>query len=1061
MRGTMTGEPGRGGERLAGRRLAGVLWLVGSAFVPAATSCDRPSASVVDPASRVATTRSLGPLIGARVSPRLLTAGESHEWELDLAAGEVVRIVAEQRGVDVFLNVVDPAGRPVIRVDRPIGAAGAERITVLAAVAGRHRLEVGHAGTGEPGRYLLRIVDGPRPAGDADRLGAEAERTFHEARASERLGTPEGFAAAAEGYERALRLWTRVGDRHGRAIAGSALGQVAFDLGQADRAAEHLGAALPLLIAAGELGPAAEAHNSLGVLARRAGRFDEAAAHYDQALGLAGPAGNEHARLRALDNRGLLFTHRGELEAALTDLEAARIGWRHLGAWRDEAGTLQRIAVVYLEAGEADLAAAPLEEALALAERHGLASQAAGARVLLARAAALRQELDQAEELLSRAIEAFTDLGLEGDLARALNELGQVHHLEGRYPEALAAFEQARGLFTAPRDVAMMEMHAAWSLEAMGRAEQALAIYPALLDEFRRLGEPDLEASVHYGWALAELEVGRLEPALEHVELAITQVERRLDSFSDRTLIAAYRARKGSYYALEAEILMCLHERDPAAGYDVRAVTASERGRARRLIESLAAAGGGPPPTLAPDLAAQRERLRRRLLGLEIARSEARAEARGHEPAFAAGLRLLRSELERLESRIVAADPRYAHLVEPPPFELERFREGIEAGTEVLVVSLGEQRSWLWRIGAGGLDSHPLPAAAELDRLASAAHRLLARSRERRAAVELARALQELSDVLLGPIAGSLPAERLVIVPDGALHLVPVAALPAPSGAPSAGVPLLDLLESVSLPSLAVLDELRRRAQRQPPPEGLVAVVVDPVTDIEDERLPPAAAREAAAPAESPTGPLARLHPGDLGGIAYPRLAWAVQEAEGILALVPPGDRWQASGFDASREAMLEAPLGRYRYVHFAVHVVPDERYPHLSGLVLSRFTPDGRPRDGLLRLADVFRLDLPSVDLVVLSGCRSGRGKTLRGEGVVGLTRGFMAAGAPRVAVSLWDVNDRATAELMQRFYDGLLRRGLAPPAALRDAQRSIRAEPGWSVPYYWAAFVLQGDWR
>ncbi len=1055
------------GRRLAGRRLA-VLLFLGAAVVPSETACHRPPDPAAGTPSR-ATVRTFGPLTGLPPRPRLLAAGESHEWELDLAVGEVARIVAEQRGVDVALTLVDPAGRPVIRIDRPIGTAGAERLTALAAAAGLHRLEVEHAGSGEPGRYLLRLVDGPRPAEPADRLRAEAERAFQEARGSERQRTAQGLAAAAEGYERALRLWAAAGDRHGRAIAGAGLGQVCFEIGQAARAAEQLEAALPLLIAEGEPGPAAEAHNSLGALARRAGRFDEAAAHYERALALAGSAGNEPARLRALDNRGLLFLHRGELEAALTDLEAARAGWGLLGAWSDEVGTLQRIALIYLEAGEADLAEPSLEEALALAERHGLAADAAETRVLLARAAVLRQELDRGEELLGRAIAVFTDLGHESDLALALNELGQIHHLEGRYPQALAAFEEARRLFTAPRDAAMMEMHAAWSLEAMGRPERALEIYPDLLIEFERLDEPDLVASVHYGWSLAELAVGRLDAALDHVELAIAQVERRLDGFSDRSLIIAYRARKGSYYTLEVEILMCLHERDPGAGYDARAVTASERGRAQRLLESVAAAGGGPPPTLAPDLAAQRERLRRRLRGLELARSEALSEARGNdEAAFVAELRRLRSELERLESRIVAADPRYADLVAPPAFDLERFRAGIEAGTEVLVVSLGERRSWLWRIRAGGLDSYPLPGAAELDRRAAAVHELLARSRERRAAARLARVLQGLSDVVLGPIAGSLPAERLVFVPDGALQLVPLAALPAPAGAPSPGVPLIDLLEPVSLPSLAVLDELRRRARRQPPPAGLLAVVVDPVTDAADERLPPASSGALAAgepPYDSVSRPLARSLSrslaGELGLSDYPRLAWAVEEAEGILALVPPGDRWQARGFDASREAILDAPLGRYRYVHFAVHMVSDERYPHLSGLVLSRFTPDGRPRDGLLRLADAFRLELPSVDLVVLSGCRSGRGKTLRGEGVVGLTRGFMAAGAPRVAVSLWDVNDRATAELMQRFYEGLLSRGLTPAAALRDAQRSIRSEPAWSAPYYWAGFVLQGDWR
>lgn len=984
-----------------------------------------------------------------------LAAGEAHAYAIELSAGEVVRVIAEQRGCDLALAVLDPREVETIRVDRPIGATGAERVTILAESAGRHRLEVREAGT--PGRYLLRVTDGPRPAGPADRRRVAAERAFYAARASEKLGTPEGRAAAADGYREALRLWTEAGDRQGRAIAGAALGSALLDRGNRTGAEDVLGEALPLLLAEGELATAAETRVTLGALARAAGDLEGAADHYDRAQALAGPGGNEAAGYRALQNRGVLEIYRGEIEAALESLAAARDGWRRLRRPIDESETLLRIGTAYLEAGEADLAEVPLQEAHDVAGSHR--PQAARALARLASVALLREEWSQGEQLLQRAAGEFEELELHADLARSLNDLGRIHRYQGRLDEALAEFERAATLFTTPRDVAIARMHAAWTLEQAGKAERSLAIYPELLAEFRRLGESDLEASVQYGWARAALALGRLDEALRHVETAIAEVERRLRGFDDRSLGMAYAARKSDYYAVLVEILMCLHERDPTAGYDARAVVASERGRARQLVASLSAERGGHSPILDSTLAAERDDLYRRIQGLEFALGDLEPRRDGGGGVLERKLRGLQAEAERLEARIATADPRYAALITPPPFDLARFQAQLEDGTQVLVVSLGERRSWLWRITRAGLESHPLAGRAVLDERAAKAHRLLARSRERRAAAALAGALEQLGEALLAPVASTLAGERLVVVPDGGLHYLPWAVLPAPPGAPGAGEPLLDRFEVVGLPSLAVVDELRRRTAGRPTPPGILAVIADPVTESADPRLPRAARPSGSAATSGLPDDLATLA-ATLGLREFPRLPHAGREAEAILALVPPDRRWSALGFEANREAMLGAPLGGYRYLHFAVHVVPSERYPHLSGLVLSRFAPDGRRLDALLRLGDVFRLDLP-VDLVVLSGCRSGGGKELRGEGIVGLTRGFMAAGAPRVVVSLWDVNDRATAELMTAFYRGLLERGLPPAAALRAAQQELRAEAAWSAPYYWAGFVLQGDWR
>jgi CHAT domain-containing protein len=152
--------------------------------------------------------------------------------------------------------------------------------------------------------------------------------------------------------------------------------------------------------------------------------------------------------------------------------------------------------------------------------------------------------------------------------------------------------------------------------------------------------------------------------------------------------------------------------------------------------------------------------------------------------------------------------------------------------------------------------------------------------------------------------------------------------------------------------------------------------------------------------------------------------------------------------------------LGQYRIVHFATHGLINSEHPELSGLVLSLVDENGKPQDGFLRMSDIFNLEMPA-DLVVLSACQTALGKEVKGEGLVGLTRGFMHAGARRVVASLWQVDDLATAELMKRFYSGMLKENLRPAAALRAAQTEMSGSSRWSSPYYWAGFVIQGEWR
>jgi len=192
----------------------------------------------------------------------------------------------------------------------------------------------------------------------------------------------------------------------------------------------------------------------------------------------------------------------------------------------------------------------------------------------------------------------------------------------------------------------------------------------------------------------------------------------------------------------------------------------------------------------------------------------------------------------------------------------------------------------------------------------------------------------------------------------------------------------------------------------------------------------------------------------------FPRLPFTRREADAISSIAPKGDVTEDLDFDASKATALSAQLKDYRIVHFATHGLLNNEHPELSGLVFSLVDKQGNEQDGFLRMLDIYNMEL-NADLVVLSACQTALGKEIGEEGLIGLTRGFMYAGAPRVVASLWKVDDEATAELMKKFYEGMLRDHQTPAQALRSAQQWMRTQKPWQAPYYWAGFVLQGEWK
>ncbi|HEY9837025.1 MAG TPA: CHAT domain-containing protein, partial [Vampirovibrionales bacterium] len=259
-----------------------------------------------------------------------------------------------------------------------------------------------------------------------------------------------------------------------------------------------------------------------------------------------------------------------------------------------------------------------------------------------------------------------------------------------------------------------------------------------------------------------------------------------------------------------------------------------------------------------------------------------------------------------------------------------------------------------------------------------------------------------------------------------------------------------------NLPSSSTLAILRQQDEGRIIAPKTVALIADPVFEPDDRRV----TGQSAVTASELGRIMVNRSAETIIGRPIPALPGTREEAEAILALVPGGGAMSAFDFDASRATVANTDLTQYQMVHFATHGFVSSSNPELSGVVLSLVDEQGNGVDGFLRLHDIFNLQL-NAEVVVLSACQTGLGDSIRGEGLVGLTRGFMYAGTPRLVVSLWNVDDAATAGLMSKFYGKLLSQGLTPAQALREAQLEMLASEEWQSPYFWAAFTLQGEWR
>jgi len=845
----------------------------------------------------------------------------------------------------------------------------------------------------------------------------------------------------------------------GVAKALDSLGYVAWQRGDLDRAQDY---GLQALAIREQLAPASpnmvKTLTNLGNLEHDRGNLMQAELYHRRALALAeklSPGGVDVAM--CFNNLGDVVLDRGDLTRAEDyHLKTLAINQRIAPGSLDVANSFDNLGLVAKERG--DLAKAEAYDRQALTIRKRLAPAAIETAATLRNLGALfieRHDLVSAEDYYRQAL-AIREKQAPASLsvAESYNDLGEV---------ALARADVTKAEEHFRRALALREKLAPGSLSHA----ESLATLASVMRRRRRFD-------------VAEILFQQSLDALDH-QIA------HLGGGED--VRAGYRARHANYY--NEYINLLLERKEPGLAFQVL-----ERSRARILLEMLAEARVDIHTGLDSALLEQERLLQesfqnktdRRIRLLSGKHTEEQLTAINQEISKQA------AEYQQIEDEIQTKSPQYAALTQPGTLNTGEVQQLLDSDTTLLEYSLGDERSYVWVVSTKTLNWYELVGRKQIESAARRVYKLLtARNKkiktetasERRARLakseaEYPRAAAELSRLVLGPIASQFQTKRLLIVSDGALQYIPFGVLSVPrhstiikANHSAQPMPLVVDHEIINLPSASALALLRQRmANRQENPRA-VAILADPVFDQHDPRVK--ARKDGLNGTTHSNGVELLSDPlsvdlltrsmSDIGLTAngelhLPRLPFTRQEANAILAVTPPGQGLDALDFNANRTTALGPELSQYRIVHFATHGLLDSEHPELSGLVLSLVDEKGEPQNGFVNLQDIYNLYLP-VDLVVLSACETGLGKEIKGEGLLGLTRGFMYAGAARVVASLWKVDDLATATFMARFYKAMERDGVPPAAALRQAELEMLRQKRWSLPYYWAAFQIHGEWK
>ncbi|MBS1793466.1 MAG: CHAT domain-containing protein [Acidobacteria bacterium] len=997
---------------------------------------------------------------------------ERHSYTVDARANEIVEITCERKGVDIGLAAFAPDGGKIAVSNAPAGFSGFDRLIFQTEKAGRYRIEIASRRPGDiRGGYTILLRD-ERPADEQDRTRAAAAKALGEAReilfgAENRL---EKAARALERVETARGLFEKAGDRTGVAhalfqlafINGSEFGDKTKALGLYEKALEvwselddEAGKAVCLTHFADELRDYDNpAHDREYYTGRSLGYFNEALALVRKLKS----ASDEAIAL------SFLCRQYNDTNSFQKGFEACREAQRL--ETNDNPLTDYRIytnlASLYSNSGDTDNALKYNRialERLALVRDYLSPMRYAFVKSNLGSLLATRKEFKAAEDELTEALKIAESIRRTVYTGYIKVRLSSVYFETNQYQKALAYAQAGLDDY---RKVDPVKRQAA--LNILGKSQYALGFIDEARKSFAEAVEVNRQTGDHYAEAeslfnLSNLEYknGNLETAHQNIDQAIKNLEILRAQLLGKNQRTSFLAILKKYYELEIEMLVRLYDRTGEAGLLDAAWQKHEKMRARSLMENLLESGFNLSEIAPPGFFDKEKSLLEAIAAAEFKRAEGlKAKNAALQKDAENELHRNLDEYQLLQETVRRNNPRFSALNQPADFTIADAEKMLDGETAIIEYALVENQSYVWVIRKNTFSLVKLPSETAINQTARDFYKALTdrEAKNDQTVVEKSRALSRL---ILQPLAGELQnLKRIIVISDESLQLVPFSALTL---APDAEYkPLAETTEIVNAPSFSSLAFMREnKTVRLKIPDKTLAIFADPIFQDDDERIALNKPKNPPAPVKVPDKLAMALR--DFGLERLARLPFSGYEAREIEKFAPE-QTYLALGAKASRQTFLRGDFSSYRMLHFATHGFLNQQNPELSGLVLSLYDENRRPQNGFLRMIDLYSLRL-NADLVVLSACQTGLGKETDGEGIVGLTRGFMYAGAAGVVSSLWKVEDAATAELMKNFYRAMLVNKMSPAAALSWAQNELRKTARFKNPRYWSGFTLNGEGR
>ena len=857
-------------------------------------------------------------------------------------------------------------------------------------------------------------------------------------------------------YEEALAARILVDDRELMGNTYNDIGYLIFWYTEKDypRAIDYLSRSIEIRMEIGDWGNLARTYSRLANAFEDNGQTSEALDAYSNAAVLHRRTGDLDRCATAIYDCGRLERKLGNYTDALARLEEALDLRKQLGDMRKTADVYNVLGITYRYLGEYEQSYQQYEKVLAIREelkdQQGIAQTSTNIGVLLRNIG----QPEQAAEYLEQSLSAFRALEDTSGMLTALSNLGLAYFDSGRIDTSERCMEQALQMARSQKnreiEIATL-VNLGNTKNSKGELDEGLAIYREAHEIAQRINVPGLLWPSILGMGENYELRGNFAEAFVYYSRSLEIIEDLRTGLQSAQYKESFLATQRYVYEAVVHVLSLLHQKDPDQGYDVDAFEYAERGKARTFLDLMTEAVLGVREGIDPELLERQEELITQisLLEAELRKSELGS---GNFDTMNTRMAGLEDTLRSLRNEIRRSNPRYASLNYPQPCSLSDVQADLTDTTAaVLEYLVGDSCSVLWAITKDGHIFIRLPDRQTLEEQVTV-FRFALQNPNPESWAALTESAYRLYRMLVKPVESLISGSRRIrIVPDDILHLVPFEALitqPVENGTVRdfSALPYLGKKYAISYwPSSSVARTVTGEARQvhQDGPPSLLAFG-DPVF---------AEPRPASDEPNPGTLPKDRAR----GTFEFPRLEHSGEEVRAISALFDDHSVRAFLRAEATeKRAKDELRNSRFMSVHFATHGAINEHRPEFSSIVLAR--DSNSQEDGFLRAAEVLNLSVQA-DLVVLSACQTGLGKMVRGEGIVGLTRAFMYAGAPSLLVSLWNVSDASTAELMKEFYGNSITKALNKDVALQHAKITMIGSTRTSHPFYWAPFVLIGD--